>query len=209
MQNKSRDGTEHSDTNQVDVPQSLAMPQRLSNEYLKYRLWVSFLVNVICWSLTTGLYFGIILIMGLRKYYLRPPINADEIYGQMFFLSIFYIAPMFTCIKFHKRRITRYFASYQWEIFDGILHIQEGVSTLKNTRILLSTIQSIDITQGYWERKYGWYKVTILAAGIPQDLKETVHTITARILGCREPYVVQEFIENAVRECKKKSGIVQ
>lgn len=185
------------------------MPQRLSNEYLKYRLWVSFLVNVICWSLTTGLYFGIVLIMGLRKYYLRPTINADEIYGLMFFLSIFYIAPMFTCIKFLKRRLTQYFASYQWEILDDTLHIQEGVSTLKNTRILLSTIQSIDITQGYWDRKYGWYKVTILAAGIPQNLKETVHTITARILGCREPYIVQEFIENAVRECKKKSGIDQ
>ncbi len=206
MQNNSQDGVDQVNANAIGNSRTVEMPQRLSNAYFKYRLWISFITNIIVWTTTTGFISVLVVVLNLIKMYFGPEPSLPKTHGELLALIIFYILPMFTCIRLHKWWLVRYFKSYQWDLTNEVLHIHEGVFTRKDTRILLSTIQSTGITQGYWERKYGWFKVTILVAGMSRDSNDALPHIAARIRGCQEPHVIQELIENAALERNPHAG---
>ncbi len=160
----------------------------LSKEYYRFRLWfnIIFYFTLLFFAPVLVLIIGLILTVNNINIGITYFINVGIIFCVVFLLFI-------TIIYLYKLWLSRYVKSYYWAITDDYINTKEGVFTSVENRIPYSRIQNVGIIQGFWEKRFKWYRVMIQTAGDPIASTGTSNA-EGCLVGIRDPYTIQNMI---------------
>ncbi len=158
----------------------------LSKEYYHFKLKRKAIGIFITWFFFTGW-----LLISAIIWTIRYPSIYNIIVIGMTMCIVFLPFLFFTYL--YKLWLSKFVKSYYWAITNDYIYTKEGVFTSVENRIPYSRIQNVGIVQGFWEKRFKWYRVMIQTAGDSIASKGTSRA-EGCIVGVRDPYTIQNVI---------------